>query len=225
MTKFKQYLWIFGFMLLASACTQEPARVEDRSSQFYGREPSAMTSSPYHENYAADSPHYAAPASVPVVGVSDLPPPSRNSPATTAPSQWPSSHVASAENDGRFIWPVAGGKVVSHFGPKAGGKANDGINISVSEGEPVWAAADGMVVYAGNQLPSYGNMIIVRHDGGWMTAYAHTRSISVKKNDYVKQGEIIGYVGMTGNVKTPQLHFALRNGKTPVDPEQYLPKS
>jgi murein DD-endopeptidase MepM/ murein hydrolase activator NlpD len=125
----------------------------------------------------------------------------------------------------QFIWPVADGKIISHFGPKAGGRSNDGINIAVAEGEPIWAAAGGTVVYAGSDLKGYGNMIIIRHGNGWMTAYAHARSIAVKKGDSVKQGDIIAYVGMTGGVPSPQVHFAIRNGRTPVDPELYLSKN
>jgi murein DD-endopeptidase MepM/ murein hydrolase activator NlpD len=215
---------------LLAACTQAPAHVEYRGSNFYGREHEVALDSPVHETYPSTSERYkpgfahpVEPAEVPSVGVSELAPlsPSALVQASSAPRVTGMS-VAS-DSHGRFIWPVNGGKVISHFGPKPQGRTNDGINIAIAEGEPIIAAADGMVVYAGNELKGYGNMIILRHDDGWMTAYAHARDISVKKNDYVKQGELIGYVGLTGGVKTPQLHFALRNGKTPVDPEQHLP--
>lgn len=129
--------------------------------------------------------------------------------------------VAKAETAG-FMWPVANHKVISNFGPKGGGKVNDGINIASSEGEPVWAAADGEVVYVGNELAGYGNMVLIKHAGSKTTTYAHLGRASVDKYDRVKQGDIIGYVGTTGNVKDPQLHFAIRDGKEPVDPQKFL---
>lgn len=121
-----------------------------------------------------------------------------------------------------FIWPVEG-KIVSAFGPKPGGKQNDGINIEAAEGTPVLAAADGEVVYAGDELRGYGNLLLLRHEGNWVSAYAHNQSILVNKGDQVQQGDTIAYVGKTGNVATPQLHFALRQGKTIVDPKRHLP--
>lgn len=122
-----------------------------------------------------------------------------------------------------FIWPVEG-PVVSRFGPKKNGLVNDGINIEASEGNPIWAAADGEVVYAGNELKGYGNMMIVRHANGWMTAYAHASDMLVAKGDKVGQGDLIGYVGKTGAVTKAQLHFGIREGKNPVDPETLLPR-
>jgi murein DD-endopeptidase MepM/ murein hydrolase activator NlpD len=121
-----------------------------------------------------------------------------------------------------LMWPVASKKVISSFGPKGHGKVNDGINIASGEGEPIWAAADGEVVYVGNELQGYGNMVLIKHAGGKTTTYAHMGSATVDKYDRVKQGDIIGYVGATGNVKNPQLHFAVRNGKNVVDPQKYL---
>ena len=124
-----------------------------------------------------------------------------------------------------FMWPVNSHKVISSFGPKGGGKANDGINIASSEGEPVWAAADGEVIYVGNELQGYGNMVILRHAGNKNTTYANLSRANVQKSGRVKQGDIIGYVGSTGGVKRPQLHFAIREGKDPVDPRKYLSRS
>lgn len=133
--------------------------------------------------------------------------------------------AANEEDRMQFIWPVSGGKIISHFESKKkeSGKGNDGINIAMSEGEPIVAAADGTVVYAGSELKGYGNMVIIRHKDGWMSAYAHARSLTVKKGSRVKQNDLVGYVGATGGVKSPQVHFALRKGRTPVDPEKYLP--
>ncbi len=229
---------VCGVMLIAGACTQDPAEVDYRGDEFYGRVHEGALDSTNHETFAENSPRikpdYARPveqAKVQTVGVSDLPPPtpaaqnntqaaSLGSNPTPAPA-----HAAVKQGKAQFIWPVADGKVISHFGPKSAGKSNDGINIAVAEGEPIWAVAGGTVVYAASDLKGYGNMIIIRHDGGWMTAYAHARSIAVKKDATVKQGDIIGYVGMTGGVTSPQLHFAIRDGRTPVDPELYLPKT
>lgn len=122
-----------------------------------------------------------------------------------------------------FIWPVEG-KVVSRFGPKKNGLVNDGINIAASEGEPIWAASTGEVVYSGNELKGYGNMVIIRHAKGWMTAYAHASDVLVTKGDRIAQGDLIGYVGSSGSVNQPQLHFGIREGKTPVNPEELLPR-
>ena len=121
-----------------------------------------------------------------------------------------------------FMWPVGSKKVISSFGPKGNGKVNDGINIAAAEGEPVWAAADGEVVYTGNELAGYGNMVLIKHAGGKSTTYAHLSRITVDKYERIKQGDIIGYVGATGNAKKPQLHFAIRDGKEPLDPTKYL---
>lgn len=123
-----------------------------------------------------------------------------------------------------FVWPLEG-KIISAFGEKANGEHNDGINIAANLGDPIKAVSDGMVVYAGNELKGYGNMIIVRHDNGWMSAYAHADSIRVDVDDRVKQGDVIATVGKTGNVETAQLHFGLRDGKQAVDPVQYLEQS
>lgn len=144
--------------------------------------------------------------------------------ATSTPrigmSAAPGGDSASAARP-RFIWPVRG-EVISGFGPKNGGERNDGINIAAPEGEPIFAAAGGQVVYAGNELPGYGNMVILRHEGGWKTAYAHAGSLAVKKNDRVRQGDLIAYVGTSGGVKTAQLHFGVREGTKPVNPVDYM---
>ncbi|MCI5050374.1 MAG: M23 family metallopeptidase [Rickettsiales bacterium] len=122
-----------------------------------------------------------------------------------------------------FIWPVDG-KIISRFGPKKNGLVNDGINIASAEGSPVWSAANGEVIYAGNELKGYGNMVIVRHRNGWMTAYAHMSDFVVQKGTNVTQGDLIGYVGRTGNVRDAQLHFGIRQGKKPINPETLLPR-
>jgi murein DD-endopeptidase MepM/ murein hydrolase activator NlpD len=120
-----------------------------------------------------------------------------------------------------FRWPVRG-RVVAGFGPKPTGQQNDGINLSVPEGTPVKASDDGVVAYAGNELKGYGNLVLVRHANGFVTAYAHASEVMVKRGDKIKRGQVIAKSGQTGNVNSPQLHFEIRKGSTPVDPMQYL---
>lgn len=120
-----------------------------------------------------------------------------------------------------FIWPVKG-SLIQKFGSKPDGTHNDGINISASFNDPVRAASAGKVVYVGNELRGYGNLIIIKHAGNWLTAYAHNNEIKVAKNQKVAAGEIIATVGSSGNVTKAQLHFGLRKGKKAVDPLKYL---
>lgn len=122
---------------------------------------------------------------------------------------------------GRFLRPVEG-PVLSSYGPKKGGLHNDGINIAAPGGTDVKAAENGVVVYAGNELRGYGNLILIRHDDGWVTAYAHNAQFKVKPGDKVKQGQAIATVGQTGNVDKPQLHFEIRKGAKAVDPTKLM---
>jgi murein DD-endopeptidase MepM/ murein hydrolase activator NlpD len=116
-----------------------------------------------------------------------------------------------------FRWP-ARGRIIQGF--KSGG--NDGINISVPEGTSVRAAENGTVAYAGNELKGYGNLVLIRHPNGFVTAYANNGELNVKRGDVVKRGQVIAKSGESGNVSSPQLHFELRKGSTPVDPTSYL---
>jgi murein DD-endopeptidase MepM/ murein hydrolase activator NlpD len=120
-----------------------------------------------------------------------------------------------------FVRPV-GGQVIEGFGPNGSGQNNDGINIAASAGAAVHAADAGTVIYTGNELAAFGNLILIRHAGGWVTAYGHLGSVSVQKGTTVSQGQTIGTVGQTGSVTSPQLHFEVRQGSKPVDPEPYL---
>ena len=122
---------------------------------------------------------------------------------------------------GGFIWPVRG-KVLSSFGPKGGGLHNDGINIAAPKGAAVKAAENGVVAYAGNELRGFGNLLLIRHSGGWITAYAHADKLLVRRGDKVNKGQVIARVGHTGNVVSPQLHFEIRKGKQAVNPIQHL---
>src|SRR4051794_32563316 len=120
-----------------------------------------------------------------------------------------------------FRWPVRG-KVVTSYGAKTNGKSNDGINLAVPEGTPVKAAEDGVVAYSGNELKGYGNLVLVRHSNGYVTAYAHASELMVKRGDPIKRGQIIAKSGQSGEVGSPQLHFEIRKGSSPVDPLQFL---
>jgi murein DD-endopeptidase MepM/ murein hydrolase activator NlpD len=141
-----------------------------------------------------------------------------------APAMSSQEAVKSAEPAGSlpgFRWPVRG-RVIAAFGPKPNGVQNDGINLAVPEGTPIKAAEDGVVAYAGSELKGYGNLVLVRHPNGFVTAYAHASDILVKRGETVKRGQVIAHSGQTGNVTSPQLHFEIRKGATPVDPSQYL---
>ncbi len=120
-----------------------------------------------------------------------------------------------------FRWPVRG-KVITSYGAKTNGKANDGINVAVPEGTPIKAAEDGVVAYSGNELKGYGNLVLVRHANGYVTAYAHASELLVKRGDTIKRGQVIAKSGQSGEVASPQLHFEIRKGSTPVDPLQFL---
>ncbi len=122
----------------------------------------------------------------------------------------------------KFLLPLRG-RLVSRFGSKGKGLRNDGVNIAAARGTPVRAAENGIVVYSGNALLGFGNMVLLRHANGFMTAYAHNEAISVSRGDTVRRGQVIAKVGSTGNVAVPQLHFEIRKGKRAVNPAKYLP--
>jgi murein DD-endopeptidase MepM/ murein hydrolase activator NlpD len=153
------------------------------------------------------------------------PAPAAPAPKVTAEAT-PSANYASASATpaaettaaSSFKWPLRG-RVISGF-PKS-----DGLDLAVPEGTAVHAADDGVVAYAGSELKGYGNLILVRHANGFVTAYAHASELMVKRNDTVRRGQVIAKSGQTGSVSSPQLHFEIRKGSTPVDPMQYLPAS
>lgn len=124
----------------------------------------------------------------------------------------------------KFTWPVKG-KIISRFGPGQGALQNDGINIAAPEGTPIVAIEEGVVVYAGNEMQGFGNLILIKHPGGWMSSYGHAAKILIERGTKVQKGASIGLVGNTGSVNEPQLHFELRNmkkGGKVVNPELYL---
>ena len=142
--------------------------------------------------------------------------------ATRSQTEEEETQAAPAEEAvNNFRWPVKG-RIISKYGSKPGGTRNEGINIAVPEGTSVRAAESGVVAYAGNELKGYGNLVLIRHDSGWVTAYAHNKQLYVKRCDTVRRGDVIAKAGQTGSVDAPQLHFELRKGATAVDPLKYL---
>jgi len=117
--------------------------------------------------------------------------------------------------------PVLGQREEGLPFPRAG-QTNDGINIALPEGTPIKAAEDGVVAYAGNELKGYGNLVLIRHADGYVTAYAHAKELLVKRGDPIKRGQTIARAGQTGNVDAPQLHFEIRKGPAPIDPMPHL---
>ena len=176
-----------------------------------------------------------APAPIPAPQVTPprTAPPARNDSTVREPAQ--NAHLATpetttADNTPKaeavgslpsFRWPVKG-RVIVAFGGKINGAQNDGINLAVPEGTPVKATDDGVVAYAGNELKGYGNLVLIRHANGYVSAYANANELLVKRGDNVKRGQVIAHSGQTGNVTSPQLHFEIRKGSTPVDPMQFL---
>ena len=146
--------------------------------------------------------------------------------ASRTPDPAPTSSVAKDEpkatagpaSTADFRWP-ARGRVINGFSGKGG---NEGINIAVPEGTPVKAAGDGVVAYSGNELKGYGNLVLIRHDNGYVSAYAHNGDVNVRRGEKVSRGQVIANSGQSGNVASPQLHFEIRKGSTPVDPMTYL---
>lgn len=165
--------------------------------------------------------------SAPVAAQPITPPPSSRTIIETAAAPTEAEIIASGK--GKFAWPLRG-EILSSFGIKGTGQRNDGLNIRAPQGTPVLSSADGEIAYAGNQVPTFGNLVLVKHADGWVTAYAHLSSTSVKMRQQVKQGEQLGTVGATGGVNEPQLHFEMRYAPTakdkakPVDPALVLPR-
>jgi murein DD-endopeptidase MepM/ murein hydrolase activator NlpD len=164
------------------------------------------------------------PASPPAEAGPRAPPPT--APSTGQPEAVKSSDLGNRADDAgasldKFRWP-ARGRVIAPFGTRPDGTHNDGINIAVPLGTEIHAAESGRVAYAGNELKGYGNLVLIRHDGGWVSAYAHADQILVKRDEVVRRGQVIAHAGKTGSVDQPQLHFELRHGAKPVDPLPYL---
>lgn len=177
---------------------------------------------PYVPSRPAPRPYNPPPRSY-TPAPSNLPPA-----AAPTPTPAPSDAQISTLGRGRFVWPLQG-NVLSSFGAKPGGTRNDGINIRAVTGDPVRAAAAGDVVYAGDQVPGFGNLVLIKHPDGWVTAYGHLSRVDVKMQQKVGQGQQIGLAGSTGGVAEPQLHFEIRYGAAgerarPIDPSLVLPR-
>lgn len=138
-----------------------------------------------------------------------------------APAIESGERLSASVGNGEFCSPVSG-RIIQGFGNTGDGQRNDGINIAAAAGTPIHAAADGVVSYAGNELKGYGNLILIKHDDGFVTAYAHANSIGVARGQRVSKGDVIGTVGQTGDVDQPQLHFEVRQGMKPLDPRPLL---
>ncbi len=131
------------------------------------------------------------------------------------PEQWSDPMTAG------FRWPVKG-PTISGYGEKADGLRNDGINLGALEGSAVEAAADGEIVYTGQAVDGFGNLVLMKHKNNLVTAYGHLSRIDVQKGQMIRAGDILGGVGKTGSVNAPQLHFEIRQGSKILNPAQYL---
>lgn len=187
-----------------AACTETPETVFD-----WGVNDHLAAQGVHHPQVAeiAPAPMGKPPRAAPTASVSK---------GTLAP-------VTGARDPGApsFVWP-ASGPVISDFGASNNGERNDGINISIPMDTPIHAAASGTVTYSGDELKAYGNLILIRHEDGYVTAYAHADKILVVRGQSVTKGQVIGYSGSTGDVTSPQLHFEIRHDTHPVDPKALL---
>lgn len=187
--------------------------------------PKASTASPTALAPPSGAPRIAAvapPVMAPAPSVALTQPPAPAPPAAAAPSPGSTSPAtAAAAGAPHFLTPVKG-DIIGRFGPDGSGQKNDGINIAAPAGTSVQAADGGTVIYAGNELPAFGNLVMIRHAGGWVTAYGHLGSIAVQRGASVARGQSVGTIGQTGSVSSPQLHFEIRQGSSPVDPAPYL---
>lgn len=186
----------------------EPDPVASAQSQNLPPPPLPTASAPTPASTTAASPSSSASTGTQIAAV-----------PVTNPT--PPSDTPPREGGGTFLWPI-NGKVLSSFGPKENGLHNDGINLGAPRGTPIKVGDNGTVAYVGNELRGFGNLVLVRHADGWITAYAHCEEILVKVGDQVKRGQVVARVGSTGGVDQPQLHFELRKGKQPVNPRSYL---
>lgn len=147
----------------------------------------------------------------------------QSAPIATKPAEKVAMVPPAAPPQSQFRWP-ARGRIIAPFNHSGQGVKNDGINISLPEGTNVGAAEEGVVAYAGSELKGYGNLVLLRHDNGWVSAYAHASELLVKRGDRVKRGQTIAKAGRSGDVTQPQLHFELRKGAKPVDPMPHMDK-
>lgn len=138
------------------------------------------------------------------------------------PADRPADKPNAAPAPVSFVWPVPG-KVRRGFAPRGKSGTHDGIDLIGAKGDPVRAAAPGLVWYAGKEPNLYGNVVILDHGKGWFSAYAKLSKLTVKKGDSVRSGERVGLVGNTGSTSTTELHFEIRRKTVPMDPLALLP--
>jgi murein DD-endopeptidase MepM/ murein hydrolase activator NlpD len=203
---------------------QPPVRQSPPPSASYAS-PSPVTPTPDHRMSQVAPAYTPSPAQAPRSSSSSYSAPSSSysSPGYIAPAS-PPPPAASGYTDaeisqaarGRFVWPVRG-DIVQKFGPQGVGRRNDGVDIKAAQGTVVKAAAQGEVVYAGDQVPGFGNLVLLKHADGWVTAYAHLDSVNVAMKQEVTQGQSLGSVGMSGGANQPELHFEVRYAPTPAD--------
>ena len=200
-----------GSTYAAAAPTRSYAYAAPTSQRSYSYPRGTVTQAPTYPTIVPSAGYHAAPA----------PPPPQAAPSLSDAQIQAAAH-------GRFVWPVRG-DIVKKFGPLGIGQRNDGVDIKAAEGTIVKAAAPGEVVYAGNQVPGFGNLVLIKHADGWVTAYAHLDSVSVRMRQQVTQGQVVGSVGTSGGLAEPELHFEVRYAPTtqdkarPVDPVLVLP--
>ena len=181
-------------------------------------------------NLERDAPSHRAHIAKPVSDDLERPADDRGAPQEKPTPGWYNSRPTQHDIDVKplpapgtvsFAWPVQG-HIISDFGATTSGQRNDGINIAAPLGTPIRAAADGVISYCGNDLKSYGNLVLIRHEDGYVTAYAHADSILVRRGERVAKGQVIGYAGATGDVRQPQLHFEIRHDTAPINPHPLL---
>jgi murein DD-endopeptidase MepM/ murein hydrolase activator NlpD len=208
----------------ATPTMQTAALTTEPGSQVKGEPPKTLGTLPVP---APSVDAAAAPRDVRIISTSGAPAaPEVPTLATPAPEPVKVAAVDASvdppsNNGTTFRWPVRG-RIISDFGTKPSGEKNDGINLAVPAGTAVKAAEAGTVIYAGNELAGYGNLVLVRHTDGWVSAYAHNSTITVNRGDAVQRGQTIAQAGMTGSVTSPQVHFELRKGAKPVNPMDHL---
>jgi len=202
-----------------------PTTLNDAAAKMPEARPAPPPATTLTQAPAVAPPAAGSPAGTPAGGmqVASLPDLAAGAGKTATDAAPAEAEAAPSEEDtgSGFRWP-ARGRIISGFGRKSNGEQNDGINIALPEGAPVKAAEAGVVIYAGNELTGFGNLVLIRHDNGWVTAYAHNKDVLVTRNEQIKRGQVIGHAGTTGNVSQPQLHFELRKGSQPVDPLPHL---
>jgi murein DD-endopeptidase MepM/ murein hydrolase activator NlpD len=219
------FFMILTTMFLSACGKNQMADITDRGSNFYGRYGVTTLSSAMNSigssvsSYVSNETVAATETATIGIAANDLPPSTSASSYTSAPLSTPFKTT-----NAQWQWPVKG-RLTERFGSQGNGTGSEGIVIAAAEGTPIHAAQFGTVAFVGQDTKNYGNIVILRHTGGTMTAYSHARNIVVSKGQQVTGGSVIGYVGQSGSAREPQLHFAVREGSSTVDPMAKLPQN